>query len=63
MKVVYKINKGFIYEIPKYWDIKIINNIIIIYIYNQIIVTAVLIDKNIYIGYNNDDKFTFYYYE
>lgn len=63
MKVVYKINKGFIYEIPKYWDIKIINNIISIYIYNQIIVTAILIDKNIYIGYNNDDKYTIYYYE
>lgn len=63
MKIFYKINKGSIYAIPKYWYIKKVDNIISIYIYNYIIVTTILIDKNKYIGYNNNDEYIIYYYE
>lgn len=63
MEIFYKINKGSICAIPKYWHIEKENNLIRIYIYNYIIVTSILINKNTYIGYQNNDEYTIYYYE
>lgn len=63
MKIIYKINNGMIYEIPKYWNVKLLNNMINIYIYNNIIVCGFLVNNNTYIGYNNNDIYTIYYYD
>lgn len=51
MKICYKINNGIVYEIPKYWSVKIFNDILIILINDYIILSAVLVDNNLYIGY------------
>lgn len=61
MKICYKINNGIVYEIPKYWSVKIFNDILIILINDYIILSAVLIDNNLYIGYYSNDIYIFYY--
>lgn len=62
MKLYYKINNGFIYRISNYWNIKVINNIMIVYIYNYIIIICLKVEKNKYIGFDRNNDYTFYYY-
>lgn len=61
MNIFYKINNGDIGEIPKYWDIQLIGNLINIYIYNYLFITVILFNKNTYIGYLDRDKYIIYY--
>ena len=58
MELYYRINKGDIQKVPRYWKAQFVTDYIILYIYEYLITTAILFKDNEYIGYKDGDQYT-----